>query len=90
MKLINIFSDFTDDDIIAQAILFFIAGFDTISTTLSNAAHQLAEFPEVQAKLHQEIDQKFKENNGCITYDVLMKDMPYLDMVLDGKSKIIY
>ena len=65
--------------------MFFFAGFDSISTTLAIAAHQLAEFPQIQEKLYQEIDQKFKENNGVITYDVLMKGMPYLDMVLDGK-----
>ena len=68
--------------------MFFFAGFETVSATLAIAAHQLAEFPEVQEKLHQEIDQKLKENNGVITYDVLMKGMPYLDNVLDGKPEI--
>ena len=66
--------------------MFFFAGFEAIATTLSLAVHQLAEYPEVQEKLAQEIDLKLKENNGVITYDVLMKDMPYMDMVLNGKS----
>lgn len=72
----------------AQAILFFFGGFETVSTTLSLAAHQLAEYPEVQEKLIEEIDQKLKETNGVITYDILMKEMPYLNMVLDGNLHI--
>lgn len=78
-------SDLTDEDITAQAGLFFIAGFDTSSTFLSFAAYALALHPEVQQKLYEEITRVIQECDGKLTYEGVMSKMTYLDMVASGK-----
>ncbi|XP_013171919.1 PREDICTED: cytochrome P450 9e2-like [Papilio xuthus] len=69
-----------DNDLVAQVLLFFIGGFDTVSTVMSFALHELAVNPEVQEKLHQEI-KEHHENNGKIDFDAV-NELKYLDMVI--------
>lgn len=45
------------DQILAQAVLFFLAGVDTSANTLAMSAYHLALNQEVQARLVEEIDQ---------------------------------
>ncbi len=40
-----------EDVILAQGIVFFIAGFETSSNTLSSLTYHLAKNPEVQVRL---------------------------------------
>ncbi|KAL1509582.1 hypothetical protein ABEB36_004294 [Hypothenemus hampei] len=70
----------SDDDITSQALVFFFAGFDTVSTALCYGAHELAMNKDVQDKLRAEIRETHKINNGILTYDALLK-MKYMDMV---------
>ncbi|XP_047117854.1 cytochrome P450 6k1-like [Schistocerca piceifrons] len=69
------------DDVAAQAFVFFIAGFETSSTTMSFALHELAHHPDVQARLHEEIDSVLKQHSGQVTYDAI-SSMHYLDKVV--------
>jgi cytochrome P450 family 9 len=75
--------EWDDDDITAQAVLFFLAGFDTASTLLCFASHQLAMHPDIQSRLQEEIDITLKESGGKLTYDAT-QNMTYLDMVVSG------
>nr|AVL92843.1 CYP450 [Locusta migratoria] len=70
----------TENEVAAQAFLFYIAGFETSSTTMSFAAYELAVNPEVQERVLAEIDAVLAES-GEISYDSLAK-MKYLDRVL--------
>ncbi|XP_066257287.1 cytochrome P450 9e2-like [Euwallacea similis] len=72
--------ELTDDEITSQALIFFIAGFDTISTALCFGSYELAMNKDIQDKLRQEILQADKENNGNLSYESLLK-MKYLDNV---------
>ena len=45
----------TDDDVVAQCFLFFGAGFDTSSATMSFVLYELALHPEVQDRVRKEI-----------------------------------
>lgn len=74
----------TLNEIMAQAFLFFFAGSDTSSTTISFALAELSNNQEVQNKLRKEIEERTKETNGEITYEILF-DMKYLDMVVSGE-----
>lgn len=74
----------TDNDLVAQVILFFIAGFDTVSTAMSFALHELAANPEVQERLHREIKECHLKNNGKIDFNAI-QELKYLDMVVSGK-----
>ncbi|KAJ9573560.1 hypothetical protein L9F63_009045, partial [Diploptera punctata] len=70
-----------DEDIIAQALLFFLAGFDTASTLLCFISYELAMHPDVQRKLQDEVDKSLEENGGKFTYEAV-NNMKYLDMVV--------
>ncbi|KAK5641874.1 hypothetical protein RI129_010421 [Pyrocoelia pectoralis] len=71
----------SDDDMTAQALVFFFAGFDSSSRSMAFLAYELALNPEVQQRLQDEIDTTLQECNGSITFDALLK-MKYLDMVI--------
>ncbi|KAK5641884.1 hypothetical protein RI129_010431 [Pyrocoelia pectoralis] len=71
----------TDDDVTAQALIFFFAGFESVATLMCFAAYELALDSFVQEKLRHEIDNLLREGNGTLTYETLMK-MEYLDMVV--------
>lgn len=70
------------DDMVAQAFVFFFAGFDTTSTAMSFAAHEIAVNPDVQTKLRQEIDKVLEESNGEVTYEIINR-LEYLDAVIN-------
>lgn len=70
----------TDDDMAAQVLIFFFAGFETISIMMSFMCYELAVNPDIQEKLREEVDRTIELNNGKLSYDVLNK-MKYMDMV---------
>ncbi|XP_038067044.1 cytochrome P450 3A24-like [Patiria miniata] len=67
-------------DIMAQAVQFFLAGYETTNTLLTFTAFVLATNQDVQEKLHAEID-NLDPTKGNLGYDVIGK-MEYLDMVI--------
>ncbi|XP_068979726.1 cytochrome P450 6k1-like [Bombus flavifrons] len=72
---------FDGDDLVAQAAVFFIAGFETSATTISFTLYELALNPDIQETLRAEIHDALANTDGKITYDMIMK-LPYLDMVI--------
>lgn len=78
------FSELTDTLLSAQAFVFFAAGFETSSTTISNALYELALNQDVQDQLRQEIFKYDLENNGDWKYEVI-KEMTYLNKVFEGR-----
>jgi cytochrome P450 family 9 len=81
--LYNIFhcAEISNQDIAAQAFIFFFAGYETVATLLSFLAHELAENPEIQDKVRQEIDQTISDEG--LSYESVM-GMKYLEMVVSG------
>lgn len=72
----------SEDDIVAQSLVFFFAGFDTTANLICFTAQELAENPNIQMKLFQEITSVTEQlQDKPITYDVLQK-MKYLDLVV--------
>lgn len=75
-------SDWTDEDLVAQCMVFFTAGFSGVAVSLCFLCHELAVNPDIQQKLYDEIAAISESNNDDkITYEVLQK-MKYLDMVI--------
>lgn len=74
---------FTDDILVANTFIFFIAGFETTASTISYCLYELALNPEIQVILREKIKQTLDANEGRLTYDTL-KDLKYLDMVING------
>ncbi|XP_067633194.1 uncharacterized protein [Eurosta solidaginis] len=70
------------DALIAQAGLFFTAGFETSSTTMSFALYELAKHPAMQGRLRNEICDAFIAENSKLSYETITT-LPYLSMVID-------
>ena len=71
------------NEIAAQTFVFFAAGFETSSTTLTFCMYELAKDPEIQKRVHEEIDSVLAQHNGKITYDSVT-EMKYLEACIDG------
>ncbi|KAG0445215.1 hypothetical protein HPB47_018399 [Ixodes persulcatus] len=71
----------TEDEAMAQCILFFLAGQDTTSSLIAHAMYMLALNPEIQAKLREEADQYFATHGKEPPLDVISK-LPYIHGVV--------
>ncbi|XP_057336079.1 cytochrome P450 9e2-like [Microplitis mediator] len=74
-------------DMTAQAFVFFLAGFDTTAGLMCFMAHYLAENPEMQEELQQEVDQVYEDFNGNPSYEAI-NGMKYLDAFLNETMRI--
>ncbi|XP_033645947.1 cytochrome P450 3A24-like [Asterias rubens] len=70
----------TADEILAQSIIFFFAGYETVSALLIFVTYAMATNPDIQEKLHAEIDDSAPTRDS-LNYDVIFK-MEYLDKVV--------
>ncbi|XP_044270810.1 probable cytochrome P450 9f2 [Tribolium madens] len=69
--------EITSEDIISQALIFFLAGFDTVATLLNFLFYELAINPDIQNRLRAEMQSAGEK----VTYETLLK-LKYLDMVV--------
>lgn len=69
-----------EEEVIAQAVTFLMAGYETTATALTYATYELALNPDVQDKLCDEVNASLN-SNGHIDYEVLCR-LPYLDAVI--------
>lgn len=72
---------FDDMKIIANLILFFIAGYETTSSLLFWASYALMSNPEIQDKLYDQV-KRAKEESGNLDYETL-SSIKYLDAFID-------
>lgn len=68
-----------DVEMVANAITFFLDGFETSSVAMSLILFEIARDQRVQEKLRREIQEA--EEEGPLTMDVIA-DLPYLDQVV--------
>nr|QPF77610.1 cytochrome P450 monooxygenase CYP9A151 [Ostrinia furnacalis] len=73
--------DWSQDDLIAQTMVFLIGGFETVSSSMAFALHELAINPDIQERLVKEIKEYNAKNGGKLDFNDLQK-MPYMDMVV--------
>ncbi|ETN58140.1 cytochrome P450 [Anopheles darlingi] len=72
----------TMNELTAQVFIFFLAGFETSSTTMNFCLYELAKSPDIQQRLREEINSAIEANGGQLTYDVAM-NIAYLDQVIN-------
>lgn len=77
----------TINEITAQSFIFFVAGFETSSTTMVNCLFELAKNPDIQDKLRSEILKVC--GDGRLTYESV-SSVEYLNMVIDGECQNIF
>lgn len=68
--------------LIAQAAIFFAAGYETSSTTQSFALYEMAKNQAIQERVRMEIATMLATTNGQLTYDSVMHETPYLTQVI--------
>ncbi|XP_026729910.1 cytochrome P450 9e2-like [Trichoplusia ni] len=73
---------FTDDDLVAQAVLFYVAGYDTTANLIYYFLYEMATNPRVQQKLHEELDELPPEKEIEDLYEAV-QGLEYLDMCVN-------
>ncbi|KAF0760913.1 putative cytochrome P450 6a13 [Aphis craccivora] len=79
---------FTEMDIVANAYILFIAGFETVSTSMSFCMYELALRKDVQDKVRKEILEVKSKYNGQMNSECL-NELHYMGMVIKGKMNHI-
>ena len=74
-------SKLSDEEIVAQSMIFLLAGYETSSNTLAFTLYHLAVNPDVQDKLRTEIKEAIESNAKKPLYDVA-QNIEYLDYVI--------
>ncbi|XP_065080307.1 probable cytochrome P450 9f2 isoform X3 [Ochlerotatus camptorhynchus] len=78
----------TESEFIAQCLVFFLGGFDTVSSEMIFMAYELAMNRDVQQRLYEEIAETNRQLEGKpLTYDTLQK-MKYMDMVVSESLRM--
>lgn len=73
----------SDVDLVAQALVFFLGGFETTATLMQACAWELTQNPKVQQTLIDEVDEALDNLDGKpISYEQL-NQMKYLEMVIN-------
>ncbi|NXY33318.1 CP3AC protein, partial [Pomatorhinus ruficollis] len=82
----NVDKTLSDEEVLAQALIFVFAGYETTSSTLSYIAYNLAIHADVQQRLQDEVDAHLP-NKAVPTYDAIAQ-MEYLDMVVNESIRL--
>ncbi|KFU86670.1 Cytochrome P450 3A24, partial [Chaetura pelagica] len=84
----NLDKSLSDEEILAQALIFVFAGYETTSSTLSYISYKLATHPDVQQQLQDEIDANLPNKvREAPTYSAITQ-MEYLDMVVNETLRL--
>ncbi|NXW15724.1 CP3A9 protein, partial [Circaetus pectoralis] len=76
----------TDSEILSQAFIFILGGYEPTSSALCFLAYELATHPDVQQKLLEEIDTVLP-NKAPLTYEAMMQ-LEYLDMTVSETLRL--
>lgn len=77
----------TVDEVLAQSVIFLIAGYETSSTTLGFVCYSLATNADIQEKLQKEIDSVWDDESKMPSYETV-NELPYLDMVISETLRL--
>lgn len=69
-------------------MIFFFAGFDSVSTLMCFLAYELCVDQDIQNRLREEIEETSENCNNKLTYEALV-GMKYMDMVVTGKKETV-
>lgn len=71
--------EFEGDHLLAQAIVFLLAGLESSASTMSFALYELARNSEIQKKVRDEITRKLKDEE--LTFE-RVSEMTYLQQIV--------
>ncbi|KAI1288486.1 Thromboxane-A synthase [Halotydeus destructor] len=76
----------TNDEIVANSVLFFEAGFETTSTMLAFVFHVLVNHEDIQDRLREEVNQLF-DSQGVFDYNTVT-ELKYMDCVINETMRV--
>ena len=76
----------TDDEIKANCVLFYEAGYETTSTALGYVGHILVNHPDIQEKVRQEVKDLY-ESEGKLDFNTVSK-LQYMEWVINETMRI--
>uniref|UniRef100_A0A1A8P9F7 Thromboxane-A synthase n=1 Tax=Nothobranchius pienaari TaxID=704102 RepID=A0A1A8P9F7_9TELE len=76
----------TEEEIVGQAFVFLLAGYETSSNTLAFTCYLLALHPECQRKVQEEVDEFFTRHESPDYVNV--QELKYLDMVVSEALRL--
>ncbi|XP_060892641.1 thromboxane-A synthase [Labrus mixtus] len=76
----------TEDEIVGQAFVFLLAGYETSSNTLAFTCYLLALHPECQSRVQEEVDDFFTRHESPDYSNV--QELKYLDMVISEALRL--
>lgn len=79
---LNKISKWTDEELVAQALIFFLGGFETTASFLQICCWELAQNQDVQQKLFDEVETLLESTNGEPICFENLAHMKYLEMVI--------
>lgn len=74
----------TFNELAAQTFLFFAAGFETSSATMTFAVYELALNPDIQERARAEIQGAIQRHGGQMTYEAAL-ELRYVDQIIQGE-----
>ncbi|XP_077495651.1 cytochrome P450 3A14-like [Amblyomma americanum] len=77
----------TTDEVIISAGTLCLAGFETMASSLSYVTFTLAQHPDVQEKVREEVRDAVREQ-GTLDYDTVMKKLNYLEQVMNETLRL--
>ena len=77
----------TMEEIAAQCFVFFLAGYETSSTTMTFALYELSKNQDLQQRLRDEIESVLAKHDGKVTYQSI-QDMKYMNQVIEGSRSV--
>lgn len=77
-----------DDIVTAQGIIFFAAGFETTSNTMTTLLYNLAMNPDVQEKLYGEIKEVLEEHDGRVDHETI-GELKYLEAAIQEDLRLL-
>ncbi|XP_077564655.1 cytochrome P450 3A13-like [Haemaphysalis longicornis] len=77
----------TEEEALAQCVLFFLAGLETTSSALAFAAYELALNPDVQNRLCDEVDECVAQHGPAASLDVIFQ-LKYLHCVVSETLRL--
>ncbi|CAH0564513.1 unnamed protein product [Brassicogethes aeneus] len=75
------------EELAAQAFIFFIAGFETSSATMTFALYELALNQDIQNRVREEVIEVLNKNDKKLTYDAVM-NLSYMDQVINETIRL--
>lgn len=75
----------TLQEMVSQSFIFFVAGFETSSSTMMFCLYELAKNPDIQEQARQHIQRHLANYKNELTYECL-QEMDYLEKIVYGEQ----